>query len=149
MPSTLTPFEGLDVVQAAIEIPNAAGGLRDAMKIEPREFHKGDVVHVVLECEVGKIRFDPVDKEEPAGEQARVHVFHAIRATFVDGDLVTQQLDEQAERIQRAKEAAEGVERLPTTDELERQHALGQHADGLRDGCPECDQESEAAAAGD
>ena len=87
----LTDFEGRPVIRAAIEIPGAAGGLREAMKFEPAEFHHGDEVTLVIRCTVGKVRFDPIKDTDAL---ARVHVFVAEEATFIDGALVTEALAE-------------------------------------------------------
>jgi hypothetical protein len=145
---TLHPFEGRDVATAAIEIPNAGGGLQDAMKFAPMEFHHGDEVFVVMRCVVRKVRFDPVKDSD---ELARVHVFHAEEATFVDGDTVREALDSQRAIIDRAKLAAEaeaGIQRIPFTEDevaLSVEHDRGDHADGLRAGCPQCGDELAAA----
>lgn len=149
---SLDPFEGLPVLEAGIEIPGAAGGLRDAMKIEPQTFHKGEQVFVVLECRVGKVRIDPLDMDYLDGPQRRVHVFVVTNATMVDGDLVRTQLADQARRITIAQEAAAGVTRLPYTDDefvLATAHADGGHASGLVDNCPVCDTEKAAVEAED
>ena len=146
----LENFEGLPVVEAGIEIPGAAGGLREAMKIDPATFHKGEQVFVVLECRVGKVRFDPIDTDYLDGPQRRVHVFVVTGATMVDGDLVRTQLTDQAEKIRLAREAAQGVTRLPYTDDefqLVLSHADGGHASGLVDNCPVCQTEAAAVAA--
>jgi hypothetical protein len=142
----LSDFEGLPVVEAGIEIPGAAGGLREAMRIDPQTFHKGEQTFVVLECKVGKVRFDPIDTDYLDGPQRRVHVFTVTNATMVDGDLVRVQLSDQAERIRLAKEAEAGVQRLPMDDEGEYglAHARGEHASGLVDGCPVCQSELDA-----
>lgn len=110
----LSNFEGLEVSQSSIEIPGAAGGLRDALKVDPVEKHKGDVIHVVLECEVQKIRHDSIDKDDLAGPQERVHILRVTNATLVDRELVAESLEAQAERIQQAKEI-EGQQRMATT----------------------------------
>lgn len=143
---TLQDFEGLPVVEAGIEIPGAAGGLREAMRIDPQTFHKGEQTFVVLECKVGKVRFDPIDADYLDGPQRRVHVFTVTNATMVDGELVKVQLADQAERIRLAKEAEAGVMRLPMDDEGEHglAHARGEHASGLVDGCPVCTAELDA-----
>lgn len=164
--SALGQFEGQDVLRAAIEIPNAAGGLRDAMKFAPLAFHHGDEVYVVLKCEVKKVRFDPIKDVEAL---ARIHVFDALEATFVDESMVAAALKDQRERIEEAKaeaERAKGIHRLeldgpeggeaggadegdeePEEVALSRQHAAGVHADGdPRPGCPECDDEVAALA---
>lgn len=118
--SHLVSFEGHDVIKASIEIPNAAGGLRSAMAIEPRQFAHQEKVFVVLECDVTKVRFDPIKETDCL---ARVHVLSAENATFVSGDLVHQQLAAQAERVEAARNLAklqrekeEGTERLVGAD---------------------------------
>lgn len=146
----LEDFEGLPVVEAGIEIPGAAGGLREAMKIDPSTFHKGEQVFVVLECRVGKVRFDPIDMDNLDGPQRRVHVFVVTNATMVDGNLVREQLTTQAEKIRLARDAAKGVSRLPYTDDefvMATEHANGDHSQGLVPGCPVCDSEAAAVAA--
>ncbi len=146
----LSDFEGLPVVEAGIEIPGAAGGLREAMKIDPSTFHKGEQVFVVLECRVGKVRIDPIDMDYLDGPQRRVHVFVVTNATMVDGNLVREQLTDQAEKIRLAREAAQGVTRLPYTDDEfvhAQAHAAGEHASGLVDPCPVCQTEKAAVEA--
>lgn len=142
----LDDFEGLPVVEAGIEIPGAAGGLREAMRIDPQTFHKGEQTFVVLECKVGKVRFDPIDADYLDGPQRRVHVFTVTNATMVDGDLVRVQLADQAERIKLAKEAEAGIGHLPFDNEGEHglAHARGEHASGLVEGCPVCQAEVDA-----
>lgn len=100
----LADFEGLPVTAAAVEIPSAGGGLRDALRVDPVELHKGETVFIVLRCEVGKVRFDPIEADEPAGAQRRVHVLSTNAATIVDGDTVADALAAQAERIAKANE---------------------------------------------
>lgn len=111
--SHLQPFENKPVVKAAIEIPGAAGGLQEAMKFDPVELHQGEEVHVVLRCTVAKVRFEPIDKEEPSGAQSRVQILRAEEATLVDGDVVEEHLTIQRLRIQKAKDDAAGIQGLP------------------------------------
>lgn len=145
--SKLTPFEGKSVRQVGIEIPSAAGGLRESMKIEPQEFHQGETVYVVLECPVVKVRFDPIDSDDPAGDQRRVHVFGTAGAAIVDRELVGEALAEMRRRVDLANEAAQGIGRLPVDDEAAKAHADGLHASGLVPGCPDCEAEAAAVAA--
>jgi hypothetical protein len=100
----LATFEGLAVVGSSIEIPNAAGGLREALKVDPMELHLGDEFYVTFRCRVRRLRFDPVDKEELVGPVHRVHVSEAVVATVVSEDLVGPALEAQAKRIADAKE---------------------------------------------
>ena len=98
--TSLKPFEGEPVLQSSIVIPNAGGGLREALKIEPAEWHKGDRVFVVLECVVGDVTFKPI-KGVDSGLN-RVHKFEAEHATITDETLVGAQLAEQKKRIREA-----------------------------------------------
>lgn len=152
MPETaLSPFEEKEVVEAGLEVPNAAGGLRDAMAIDPAEWHIGDRITLVLDGVVQKIRFDPVKGSQ--GQLSRVHVLSADGVTLIDRDLVADVLANQAARVAEFKEAAKraadakkGQGRLPTDDELLAQHGEGDHADELVDGCPACEDERQALA---
>lgn len=116
-PVALTPFEGSAVRKVGIEIPGAAGGLREALKFEPVELHKGETVYVVLECTVAKVRFDPTDKDDLLeSDWTRVHVLDTESAALVDGNVVAEHLAEQKRRLQRAKEAAQGIDPLANGD---------------------------------
>lgn len=141
--STLGSFEGTPVVGTGIEIPSAAGGLRDALKIDPQVLHKGQRVMVLLDCEVGKIRHDPVKDSD---EWNRVHILATNGATIVDGDVFDEALAAQADRIARAKDAESGQQRTDDAMELAAAHDKGEHADGLVEGCPQCDAEVDALA---
>lgn len=145
--SKLEPFEGVDVLAAGIEIPGAAGGLRDAMKIEPQQFHAGDRLYVVLECDVAKIRFDPIQSDGELLAWRRVHVLAAQAATFVDGAMVKEAIESQKRKIQLAAEAAAGIGRLEFdgAEEAIQAHTDGLHSAGLVPGCPRCDEEAAAA----
>lgn len=143
----LGEFEGVEVRGAGIEIPNAAGGLREALKIEPQTFHGGDKLYAVFELDCKKIRHDPITdgKDGPMIAWKRIHVLSAEGATFVDADVAKGHIDAQRERIQRAKDEATGQQ--SATSEFEAQHEAGEHASGLIDGCPQCEAEREAEQA--
>lgn len=104
----LSEFEGLPVEEVGVEMPNAAGGLQDAMKFDPVEWHQGDEHYIVLKCEVKKIRFEPIEKDDFDGPQKRVHVLHVSEAAPIDAGSVKKQLSAYQERIQKAKDEAEG-----------------------------------------
>lgn len=142
--TTLTPFDGLDVLRTTISVTNAGDGLSDSMKVDPQEFHHGDRVYVVLECEVAKVRFDPVKDTDAL---TRVHVLRAGNATIVEADLVKPMVDAMADRIQRAKEDEAGIARLFDDEKQMQEHAAGEHADALVPGCGACDEEVRRAEA--
>lgn len=104
----LTEWEGKQVVAAGIEIPGAAGGLQDAMAIDPAEFESGETVYVVLACVVRKVAFEPIKKGDYTGDQRRVHTFDTEGAVIVDKDLVAEAVNAQTAKIQAAREAEEG-----------------------------------------
>lgn len=112
MASKLPKFDGADVTSATIAVTNAGDGLSKAMKVEPRAFHMGDKVYVVIETEVAKIRHEPVEKDNPTGAQRRVHTLRAGVATVVEHELVADVLEAQKLII----EEHEGVVRLPLGD---------------------------------
>lgn len=141
--TNLTPFEDSEVLAVGIEVRNAAGGLNEAMSIDPVELHKGDEITVVLRCVVDKIRFDGI---KDTNGLRRVHILHANDAAIVDDDVVSEALDRQSDRIRKAKEEASGMIRLPYAEDLQEAHAAGDHAGGLVEGCPDCDAEVAAAA---
>lgn len=110
MAEQLSDFEGRHVGLSRVAITNAGDGLSKALAIDPMELSLGDMVYVVLETEVSKIRFD---ESKDGDDLTRVHVLKAGTATLVDEDLVRDHLDRQAQRI----EQAQGVHRLPLDGE--------------------------------
>ncbi len=106
----LGSYKGRDVITATVSIRNTGHGLEEAMAVSPVELALGSIVHVVLECEVEKHRYDPV-KDMPDVLQL-VNMLKAGRATLVDRELVEKHLDE----MQRLIEETEGVQRLPLED---------------------------------
>lgn len=164
-PTALDPFEGEPVSSAGMEIPGAAGGLREAMKLDPVQLHKGQRVIVVLDTTVEKIRFDPLKDSDG---WKRVHILGVEQGLIaavsggddgdeLDGGEAAQFIDallaEQRLRIKAARDAYENDLRRAkgqyTIEEeaAEAEHLDGQHVGGLRDGCPECDKERAALAA--
>lgn len=112
--SGFSKFEGKDIDSTKVEIRNTGSGLSDAMNVDTVELHHSDKVYVVLECEVEKVRFDPIRDSRAL---ARVHMLVAGDATIVDEDLVRAHLDAQAERIEQAR----GVHRLDFDEDGEGQ----------------------------
>lgn len=142
----LTPYQGRDVLNTSIAIRNAGDGLSEAMGIDPVELAIGTKVTVVLECEVKAHDYQRIKDTDAL---TLTQVLKAGTATLIDADVVREALAEQEDRILRAREAAKGIVRLPTGDELDREHGDGLHAGELVAGCPSCDAEQEAAAGGD
>lgn len=134
----LSAFEGLPVVAVGVEMPSAAGGLQEAMKFDPVEWHHGDEQYVVLRTTVKKVRHEPVDKEEFDGDQRRVHVLHVEEAFPIDADAVEDYVTTQRERIKKLKDEAKGVQSFEFGD--------GEGEDGEGEDLPIGDTDNEDAA---
>jgi len=108
----LKEFEGLEVIEAGVEMPNAAGGFQDAMKVSRRELHHADEGYVVVKYSVRKVRFDPImEKNEDTGKLRRVHVLHAESIAFSDDPKVAKIISDQQSELKRLRdeEAGQGV----------------------------------------
>lgn len=141
---TLPDFEGMPVRQAGAEVPGLAGGLRDAMKIDPEAYHQGTKVFIITEAVAQKTRFDPIDSEDPGGDQRRVHVFKAAASMILaadDADDLRSMMETHREKVRQAKEDEAGITRLfdKSADQLALEHANGDHNDDPAEGCPVCD----------
>lgn len=108
----LEPFEGKEVVKTSIAITNAGDGLSEAMKVKPTMMKLGQTVYVLMECEVAKIRHEELKDTDTLN---RVHVLKAGAATIVTKKFAEDHIKAQKAEIERAKDAAAGVERIPGT----------------------------------
>lgn len=112
----LAAFDGREVTAVGIKVTNAGDGLSDAMRVDPTEFRLGERVIVVLDTIVGRVEHTALD-DVADGPVRRDHVLRAEGATIVDLTIVQEHLRVQADRIRRAREAAQGIQRIPGTDE--------------------------------
>lgn len=143
----LSPYQGQEVLKTSVAVRNAGDGLSQALGIDPEELKLRSTVYVVLECEVKRHEHQPIDGTDALELK---QILRAGNATMVDGSVVKEMIDQQADRIKRAREAAVGTQRLPTEEEAEKVHADGGHAEERDlDHCPECQAEVEAEEAGD
>lgn len=142
MTDQLGSYEGQPVLAVGITIPNAGGGLRDPLSIEPRLIHPGEELYIVLKVKPKGYKHEPIPK---ANGWLKTTVLEALDGAFVDAELVAPLLAAQAERL-AAKKAAEQEAPLPLDkDLLQIAHMNGHHQD-LEEGCPDCDAEVQAAA---
>ncbi len=95
----LPDFEGLPVKGVRLEIRNIAGGLVDAMDVNPIVLHQGDEFDVTVRCKLRSIRHDPEDKDVPDGPQWRVQIASATRAVIVDPSVAEKDFAAQAELL--------------------------------------------------
>lgn len=145
---SLGKFEGRDIVATGLIIRKTGDGLNEAMQVEPRMLKTGEHVYVVLECDVVDVHHPVEDRKDPeTGGVVRVHVLDAGTATFIDADVVTKAIDDQAVKNQRWREEQAGVQRIPGTD-LHGDHLAGKHRDGIVENCDECEREVNLAKSG-
>lgn len=111
-PATLSPFDGRTVLNTTVAVRNAGDGLSAAMQVAPVELHHGERCWIVLECEVDKVRFDPIKDTDCL---QRVHMLKAGTAVMVDESLVREHLDEMERKI----EEGAGIHKLPFDDDEE------------------------------
>ena len=104
----LTRFEGRDVTRCRVEIPGAAGGLRDALDFDPLEIGHDEEVTLVMRLRCKKVRFDEIKDSDCL---ARVHVLEPIEgeATFVEEAVVEQALADQKRRVREAQQGEAGL----------------------------------------
>lgn len=133
----LGSFDGREVGGTSIKVTNAGDGLSEALKVDPTEFHLGDIVYVVLQTEVVRVEHKSIEDGDETGPLERAHVLRAGAATIVDSDVVAEQLKVQAARIRKAREAAQGVQPIPRADGQpagwDGEHAEDDAAPGLYD----------------
>lgn len=147
--SSLPDYGGQPVVKTTISIRNAGDGLSEGLGIDPQLLAIGSRVYVVLECLVKA--HDHKMLENAKDQLVLDQVLKAGTGTLIDAVVVREAIAAQAERIQAAKDAAAGRQRIPYDDDAE---ALAvEHLDAAKGhatlvpGCPECDKEVDAAAA--
>ncbi len=104
----LGTFEGKDERRAGVEIPSVAGGLRKAMKIQPRRMKQGERGYIAFEYVVEKIKHVPIDMDAPTGDQERIHVLGVEGVTFIDSDLVKESIEQMKEALAEAERQASG-----------------------------------------
>lgn len=115
MPTPPLPdFEGLPVRGVRLEIRNIAGGLVDAMDVNPIMLHQGDEFDVTVRCKLRSIRHDPEDKDDPAGSQWRVQIASASRAVIVDPSIAEKDFAAQAELLAQ-REQIKGQQKAGTS----------------------------------
>ena len=113
--SKLEPFEGRQVARSTVAIKGAGDGLSSALAVEPRAYHQGDEVYVILKCVVGAVSFPPLSKLDDS-ILVRKHDFRAESATVVDANVARSHIEAQDKKIAVAKDRARGQERMVGAD---------------------------------
>lgn len=121
----LGTYDGRPITKSSITIPNAGGGLHEALGLDPVLLHTGEEVDVLLRCTVGKHTHDPImEKGEDTGEWNLVFTLHADRGTILSdtsvGDKVFTKLSTRLAKARKEQEsrAAAAAAEAAGQDEL-------------------------------
>jgi len=113
-PVDLGKYESRPVIMASITIPNAGGGLHDALALDPVMLHTGEEFVIALRCRAENITHEVVKhKGEDTGNYNRVHKCVAMSGMIIDSDLVADMFTAQRKRIDEAK----GIQTIPGIDD--------------------------------
>lgn len=120
-------YEGRPVIMCSVTVPNAGGGLHDALGLDPILLHTGDSVDLLLRCTAGKITHEPImHKGDDTGNYNRVVTLHADKGTILGdtaiGDKAFTKLSARLEKAElerrKAAEAATGQQSIPDAEDL-------------------------------
>lgn len=127
--------DGLAVVESAVELRGVSGGLTKAVHVDPVVLKQGEECFIGFRAECLQIRFDPIDVDEPAGDQRLVLILKSQGATVAKGELkqtLMRAVAEQDARIMAAEEeAAAEAERAKWAQE-EQEARAREEAEGVQ-----------------
>lgn len=119
MSQELGNYEGSNEIASKIQVMKAGDGLSTPLAAEPRGWHRGERLPILLWTTVTKIRYDPAT--EGSGV-IRVHIVDTEEASVLDhvdqsllDDLMASQRERVAEyeaQVAAEKEAAKGIQKL-------------------------------------
>lgn len=127
-PHALGVYMDRDVSATSVKITKAGDGLSKQLAVDPIVLVPGDTYMVLLEGRAGSHTHKLIDK---ANTWELVQELVAQTVTFVDGDDLQKVIRIAADRVERAQEAAKGVQRLEGTDATDLEVVIdGEVADG-------------------
>ena len=110
MPDNLPAFEGVDVHKAKLRITGAGDGLSEALALQPKAYHAGETMCLVLRAKVSQINHVA---EKDSNALIRVHTAVVESITEVEEAAIRDYLDGAAENLRLARDKAKGQEQLP------------------------------------
>lgn len=121
-------FDGHALIGRAIKITKAGDGLSKSLLVADTELAAGDEVTVVLRGVVGGVNLAPVEKDDLSGDWTRTDTIVTRSARIVIGDeMIESMLDDHEAAVdeaeQAAKEAREGIVRIPYDDATDEAQA--------------------------
>lgn len=100
--TTLTPFDGREVLTASGRFVGLGDGLSQALTLDAREYHIGDRVTFLVDCDASAVQMREI---KDVGKLDRLHTFKGVTVVDVttSRDSFTEILDEQKRRNEEAK----------------------------------------------
>lgn len=108
--SGLPEYLGKPTVRTTIAVTNTGDGLSQAMAVDPVVYEPGSTQYVVIECDVPSHTFEL--NEDGDAYELKQKLRGGV-AVVVDADLVKRVVDEQRERIRKARDEAQGIMAMP------------------------------------
>lgn len=135
-PSPLPEFGTRHVRKAALVVRKTGDGLSEKLAFEPEALWPGDEIYLVVKAVVVDVAHPAENRKKPGQDDLiRVHIADAVEVTMVDESIAEPMLKaadhalaayrlaaseaEQAARLEQ--ERADGIERLPMTNDDEEE----------------------------
>lgn len=109
----ITKHDGREVRQHQIKVTNTGDGLSQAVAVDPVDLHIGDKVYALIECEKRADGFAPINN---GNDLKMVHTLRGGAATLIDASLAKPLVEQQTERIIKARDEAAGFSQLGDPD---------------------------------
>jgi len=104
---TLPAFEGAKVTKSAIRLTKAGDGLSEALEVEPKTWHLGDEIALVVRGTVTQVNHRTIQ-----GTVTRLHTVEASEAAEVPLEQAETNIADAHERIERLRDERSGQQRI-------------------------------------
>lgn len=114
-PLGVEPYEGEAVTELGLEIPAAGGGFQPSLDVDVTLLDmlagctKGDVVYAVLELTKKQVKHREAKNHDG---WRRIDIFKVNGVAIIDADMAVEAVQAQRERVVKALEAADGIQRV-------------------------------------
>jgi hypothetical protein len=110
----LGEFEGTPVTRSGAKINSAQKALNNTLEVTPMYGKKGDSGYIVLRYDITDISHPNVLGHED--QSRRVHTLHITDAVLMDTPAIEKAINSQREKIIRAREEKDGIQRIIPND---------------------------------
>lgn len=100
--TTLSPFDGMPVVQSTVKITGAGDGLSSSLGVDPHEWKIGEEGYLVVHYKVADVKYSPVSKDH-AGVLSRDHNFRVLTVAHTDAPAAKKAIRDTERKINEAR----------------------------------------------